>query len=148
MGAVTDHEARKTRPSVRPLVEAASRKGTSLPALSSVLRTAALSIRTAVTAGALTLLVGLGALSVLSAPQPPAEHLGLSVQDKATSRMMEHNNCSTRGFDPEIIPTSAVIRDRAGRTRVVSFEHGWAVFNNERPGELVAVCLGPDGQAG
>ncbi|KAA1421713.1 hypothetical protein F0U44_05420 [Nocardioides humilatus] len=115
-----------------------------MPALSSALRTAALSIRTAMTAGALTLLVGLGAVSVLGSPQPPADHLGLSVQDKATSRIMEHNNCSTRGFEPSVIPSRAIIRDASGRTRVVSFDHGWAVFNNERPGELVAVCLGPD----
>jgi len=93
------------------------------------------------TAAALTLLVGLGALSVISAPQPPAERLGLSVQDEATSRLLARHHCSTTGFDPEVIPTTAVIRDDAGRTRVVSFDHGWAVFNNERPGELVAVCL-------
>ena len=106
------------------------------------LRTAVTSIRTALTAGALTLLVGFGALSVLSAPQPPAEHLGLSVQDEATSRILERNNCSTTGFGPDVIPASAVIRDAHGRTRLVSFDHGWAVFNNERPGELIAVCLG------
>ena len=93
------------------------------------------------TAAALTLLVGLGALSVISAPQPPAERLGLSVQDEATSRLLERHHCSTTGFDPDVIPTTAVIRDDAGRTRVVSFDHGWAVFNNERPGVLVAVCL-------
>ncbi|WP_183093700.1 hypothetical protein [Nocardioides stalactiti] len=109
-----------------------------------LLRTAVTSLRTAMTAGALTLLVGLGAVSVLTAPQPPAEHIGLSVQDKATSRILERNNCSTTGFEPEVIPTTAVIRDRVGRTRVVSFDHGWAVFNRERPGELVAVCLGPE----
>lgn len=106
------------------------------------LRTAVTSIRTALTAGSLTLLVGLGALSVLAAPQPPAERLGLSVQDEATNRMLERNQCSTTGFEPDVIPTSAVIRDAHGRTRVVTFERGWAVFNNEQPGELVAVCLG------
>lgn len=106
------------------------------------LRTAVTSIRTALTAGALTLLVGFGALSVLSAPQPPAEHLGLSVQDEATSRILERNNCSTTGFDPDVIPAAAVIRDAQGRTRVVSFDHGWAVFNDERPGDLIAVCIG------
>ncbi|KAA1427675.1 hypothetical protein [Nocardioides antri] len=104
--------------------------------------TAATSVRTALTAGSLTLLMGLGAVSVLTAPQPPAEHLGLSGQDKATSRLLERNNCSTTGFNPEVIPTTAVIRDAVGRTRLVTFDEGWAVFNNERPGELVAVCLG------
>jgi hypothetical protein len=41
-----------------------------------------------------------------------------------------------------VIPATAVIRDGAGIIRVVSFDRGWAVFNNERPGVLVAVCLG------
>jgi hypothetical protein len=113
------------------------------PATKPWLRTAATSVRTALTAAALTLLVGLGAVSVLSAPQPPAEQLGLSVQDEATSRLLERNHCSTTGFEADVIPSSAVIRDHAGHTRVVSFEHGWAVFKNERPGQLVAVCLGP-----
>jgi len=112
------------------------------------LRTTATSLRTALTAAALTLLVGLGAASVLSAPQPPADQLGLSVQDEATSRMMERHHCSTTGFEPEVIPSSAVIRDLAGRVRLVSFDHGWAVFNDERPGELVAVCLGRPRAAG
>lgn len=107
------------------------------------LRTVVTSLRSALTAAALTLLVGLGAVSVLTAPQPPATQIGLSVEDEATSRLLEHNNCSTTGFDPDVIPTTAVIRDQAGQTRVVSFDHGWAVFNNERPGHLVAVCLGP-----
>lgn len=112
------------------------------------LRTAATSARTALTAAALTLLVGLGAASVISAPEPPAEHLGLSGQDEATNRLLERHNCSTTGFQPDVIPTSAVIRDAAGRTRIVTFDEGWAVFNNERPGELVAVCLGPKPAAG
>ncbi len=106
------------------------------------LRTAVMSFRTAMTAAALTLLMGLGAASFLDSPEPPADHLGLSVQDEATSRLLERNNCSTTGFEPDVIPSAAVIRDRAGRAKVVSFDHGWAVFNNERPGELVAVCLG------
>jgi hypothetical protein len=106
------------------------------------LRATATSLRAALTAAALTLLVGLGAASVLIAPQPPADHLGLSVQDEATSRLLERNNCSTTGFEPDVIPRTAVIRNDQGRTRLVSFDHGWAVFNDERPGELVAVCLG------
>lgn len=117
--------------------------GTTMPAApTKLVRTAATSVRTAMTAAALTLLVGLGAISVLSAPQPPAEHLGLSVEDEATARLLERNNCSTTGFEPDVVPRTAVILDRTGRTRVVSFDHGWAVFKRERPGRLVAVCLG------
>lgn len=107
------------------------------------LQTAVTSIRTALTAAALTLLVGLGAMSVISPPPaPPADHLGLSGENRAIDRILERNRCSTTGFQAEVIPESAVIRDRMGRTRVVSFDHGWAVFTRDRPGELVAVCLG------
>lgn len=111
-------------------------------------RAVATSLRTALTAASITLLVGLGAASVLGAPRPPAEHLGLSVTDEATTRLLERHRCSMTGFDPEVIPTSAVIRDRAGRIKLVSFDHGWAVFKRERPGELVAVCLGRARAAG
>ena len=112
------------------------------------LRTTVSSFRTAVTAAGLTLLVGFGAASVFSAPpQAPAE-IGLSVQDEATSRLLERYQCSTTGFEPDVIPATALIRDRMGRIRLVSFDHGWAVFNNERPGELVAVCLGRPRAAG
>lgn len=108
-----------------------------------LLRAAVTSVRTAVTAGALTLMLGLGAASVLSAPEDAPEQLGLSGQDEATNRLLERNNCSTTGFAADVIPSTAVIRDRVG-TRVVSFDHGWAVFKKERPGVLVAVCLGPE----
>ena len=120
-----------------------SERGTTLHAATTHwLHTAATSVRTALTAAALTLLVGLSAASLIGAPPPPAQQLDLSVRDEATSRLLERNNCSTTGFEPDVIPAKAVIRDRAGRTRLVSFDRGWAVFNNERPGQLVAVCLG------
>jgi len=105
------------------------------------LRTAAASFRTALTAASLTLVAGLGTISVLTQPQPPAE-LGLS--SRPMDRMLERNNCSLTGFPPEVVPRTAVIRDADGRTRLVSFDRGWAVFNGDRAGELVAVCLGPD----
>ncbi len=111
------------------------------------LRAAATSLRTALTAAALTLLLGLGAASVLGEPADQ-EHLGLSVTDEATSRLLERHRCSMSGFEPDVIPATAIIRDLDGRTRLVSFDHGWAVFKRERPGELVAVCLGRPRAAG
>lgn len=111
-------------------------------AAGSWLRTAATSVRTAVTAAALTLLLGLGAMSVLATPQPAPDRLGLSGEERAVSRMLERHRCSTTGFASDVIPESALVRDRDGRTRLVSFDHGWAVFQRERPGVLVAVCLG------
>jgi hypothetical protein len=108
----------------------------------STLRAAATSLRTATTAASLTLVAGMGAMSVLAQPpQAPAE-LGLSA--RPMDRMLERNNCSLTGFPPDVIPASAVVREADGRARLVSFDLGWAVFNRERPGELVAVCLGPD----
>jgi hypothetical protein len=110
-----------------------------------LLDTAATSVRSALTSAALTLLLGLGALSVLTAPQPPADRAGLAVEDRPTHRLLERHRCSTTGFGPDVVPASAVIRDGKGRLRLVSFDRGWEVFSNERPGTLVAVCLGrPD----
>lgn len=104
------------------------------------LETALTSVRTALTAAALTLLLGLGAISMIAEqPAPPAAQLGLS--SKALDRILQAHRCSVTGFEPEVIPRTAVIIDRSGRTRLVSFDHGWEVFTRERPGELVAVCL-------
>jgi hypothetical protein len=105
-------------------------------------RAALTSIRTATTAGAMTMLVGLGALSVIAAPQPQApEQIGLS--SRPLDAMMERNRCSYTGFDRDVIPSTAIIRTPEGETQLVSFDHGWAVFSGEAAGELVALCLGP-----
>jgi hypothetical protein len=77
----------------------------------------------------------------MSAPHPPADQLGLSAQDAATARMLERHNCSTTGFEHGVVPAAAVVRDGIDRVRLVSFDHGRAVFKGRRPGELVAVCL-------
>lgn len=99
-------------------------------------------IRSASTAGALTLLVGFGAVNMISAPQPdaPAEQIGMS--SGPLDDMMEQNRCSFTGFDRDVIPSKAIVRTPAGETELVSFDHGWAVFSGEVAGELVAVCLG------
>lgn len=102
------------------------------------------SVRTATTVGALTLLVGLGAVNMIAAPQPPAgaEQIGMSTGP--LDSMMEQNRCSVTGFDRTVIPSTAIVRTPAGDTELVSFDHGWAVFSGEVAGELVAVCLGPE----
>jgi hypothetical protein len=104
--------------------------------------TTVMSLRSALTAGGLTLLVGLGAMTVLGAPQatPPTEHLGLS--SHGLDRMLERQHCSTTGFGSDVVPAKAVVRHPGGDTELVSFDEGWQVFNGEKPGELVAVCLG------
>ena len=104
--------------------------------------TTVLSLRSALTAGGLTLLVGLGAMSILGQPQetPPTEKLGLS--SHGLNRMMERQHCSTTGFGSDVVPAKAVVTQPNGETELVSFDYGWQVFNGKKPGELVAVCLG------
>jgi hypothetical protein len=99
-------------------------------------------IRAASTAGAMTLLVGFGAVNVITTPQPsaPAEQIGM--QSGPLDDMMQRNRCSFTGFDRDVIPSKAIMRTPEGETELVSFDHGWAVFSGDVAGELVAVCLG------
>jgi hypothetical protein len=103
--------------------------------------TLALSLRTALTTGALVLVAGLGAISVLSRPPAQTDQIGLSA--RPLDHLMSRNRCSYTGFDAHVIPSSAIVRDASGRNRLVSFDDGWAVFTGRKSGELVAVCLGP-----
>ncbi|HJQ06150.1 MAG TPA: hypothetical protein VJ872_11935 [Nocardioides sp.] len=103
--------------------------------------TLALSVRTALTTGALVLLLGLGAISVLTRPPAQPQELGLSA--RPLDHMMTANRCSYTGFDSSVIPSKAIVRDMSGRNRLVSFDDGWAVFTGKKTGQLVAVCLGP-----
>jgi hypothetical protein len=65
--------------------------------------------------------------------QPPA----------AVARLLRRYDCSTVGFGDSEIPRSALIRDAAGRLRMVSFDRGWAVHTGDGRAVLVAVCLEP-----
>ncbi len=106
------------------------------------------SLRTATTVGALTTLVGFGAVSMMTPPQAPAggaDKVGLS--STPLDAMMERHRCSFTGFDREAVPSKAIVRTPEGETRLVSFDHGWAVFSGEAAGELVALCLGPKDRA-
>lgn len=104
--------------------------------------TLALSARTALTTGALVLLFGLGAVSVIAKPPAHPQELGLSA--RPLGHMMTKNRCSYTGFDSSVIPSKAIVRDTTGRNRLVSFDDGWDVFTGKKTGELVAVCLGPE----
>lgn len=103
---------------------------------------ATLIVRQCLTAGALTLAVGVGALSVYAgdATPPRAEPFGLSGQD--VPEAFERHRCTTTGFGTDVTPEEAVVRFADGRTKVVPFTRGWASFTGDKPGELVAVCLG------
>ncbi len=105
-------------------------------------------VRTATTVSGLTLLVGLGAVSMVADPTPaaPSEQLGMSTGP--LDALMQENRCSVTGFDRDVVPSKAIVRTPNGGVDLVTFERGWAVFSGEVAGELVAVCLGPKKQAG
>ena len=56
-------------------------------------------------------------------------------------RAMDQHGCTETGFGAEATPRSALIV-RAGQLEHVSFDQGWSVFVGDRPGQLLAVCLG------
>ena len=62
----------------------------------------------------------------------------------AETRLMERYDCSNEGYPQSVIPQSAIVRDAAGRLRVVSFTEGWQVFTSDHATKtLIAVCLEP-----
>jgi hypothetical protein len=75
----------------------------------------------------------------LTRPAPPP----VVEQVDAVSRLMAEKRCSTQGLPDGAVPASALIRDRAGNVRQVTFDRGWAVHRGDRPGTLVAVCRVP-----
>lgn len=108
------------------------------------LRHAVQSVKTGTTVGALTLLAGFGALNMLAEP-PASTSDRLDMSAGPLDEMMSVNRCSFTGFDQSVIPSKAIVRTPEGATEVVSFDRGWAVFSGEVAGQLVAVCLGPEG---
>lgn len=107
------------------------------------LRSSVSFVRRATTAAGLTLLVGLGTLNLVSAPDNdrPVPEIGMS--SGPLHDIMRHNRCSFTGFDRDVIPNTAIIRTPSGDTKLVPFDRGWKVFTGEAAGQLVAVCLGP-----
>lgn len=101
--------------------------------------------KAAITSGAIVLLVSAGALALVSEP-PETDRSQLDLSTSRVDAMFERNRCSVTGFGSDVIPARALIRRESGRTAMVSFDHGWAIFSGERPGELMAVCLGPAGR--
>lgn len=103
--------------------------------------------KAAVLASVLTLSVGVGVGVGATAEQdgPKAEvAVAADSYTRVVQRIMDRHQCSTTGFAPETVPASALIRTNQGRLRVVSFDAGWSVFTGERPGSLVALCLGQE----
>jgi hypothetical protein len=88
--------------------------------------------------GLLTLAVA-GGVHTGPTAEGPGGTTGVPSQ-RVVERAVEGHHCSPTGFDDRR-PASALVRTADGRLRQVSFDVGWEVFNHERPGTLVAVCL-------
>jgi hypothetical protein len=73
-------------------------------------------------------------------PQPPVTRVDVHRPAAALLRAMDRHDCSEAGFDAAVRPRSALIR-RQGAIHHVSFDEGWAVFTDRRPGRLLALCL-------
>ncbi len=76
----------------------------------------------------------------------PTSTVGFSPVEAEALRaesLMRHYECSTVGLDEGVFPEHALVRyagDPVGRVSFVSFGEGWAVYEDETLGELLAVC--------
>lgn len=57
-------------------------------------------------------------------------------------QLMVQQDCSYTGFGADVIPATALLRTTTDDVRVVSFARGWAAYQGEKPGTLIAVCRG------
>lgn len=65
-----------------------------------------------------------------------------STSSDPVQEAIDRHHCSTRGFGPDTIPSSALIRTSAGDLLLVSFDRGWSVYQDPSDqAKLVAVCL-------
>lgn len=90
---------------------------------------------------ALTISAGVGA-SV--APQPAPHTLALDSYAGVDAHAISEHRCSTTDLDPRTQPEAALVRTPRGALEVVPFDEGWQVFTGDRPGLLVALCLGEE----
>lgn len=105
------------------------------------LATAAMTVRSAVTAGALALAVGVGSLGAASQDVVPSPSADIELVGEA-GELFERHRCSATGFEQTAMPIEAVVRFWDGRTEIVSFDRGWESYTGEAAGEMIAVCLG------
>ena len=99
-------------------------------------------LRTAALCTLLTAAVGYGVAVPLTSDGPSTEMPAAQSFDRHVQGLMTQYRCSTTGFASGTIPASALIRTERGRVRMVSFDRGWAIHTGDRPGTLMAVCLG------
>lgn len=81
-----------------------------------------------------------GALASRPPRAPDSPDLQVEQLPAEAQQAMTRHQCSSTGFDTGVQPRSALI-EQHGEVRQVSFDQGWAVFTEQRPGVLLAVCL-------
>lgn len=86
-------------------------------------------------------LLGFGLVGGSVAAAPETSPMPVVAPPSPVEQAMERHECSTTGFEAGVIPASALVRQDE-QLRHVTFDEGWAVFTDEAPGTLVAVCLG------
>lgn len=91
--------------------------------------------------GALLSLSLVGGLQAASSTDGTATGSVDDAYQRVVERAMSDHRCSLQGLTSQAPAGSALIRTSGGNLRVVSFETGWDVYNGQRPGRLVAVCL-------
>ncbi len=112
-------------------------------ARTALLRTGAFAVGLAATFGAAGVL-GAPALDSFAAVQDVEQvpsHTSAAqerVAHKVQALSQEHH-CSPDGLAPGVIPEHAVIRV-GDAVRLTTFDRGWASYQGEKPGALIAVC--------
>jgi hypothetical protein len=91
--------------------------------------------------GALLSLSVVGGLGAASSTEESATGSVDDAYQRVVERAVSDHRCSYQGFGAHSPAASALIRTSGGNVRVVSFQKGWDVFNGQRPGTLIAVCL-------
>ena len=112
------------------------------PTLARLLTQAVLTTLAITTGGGLLVM---GSAGMADAPDRRAPARSAPVSEPVAtpeSRLIKRYDCSTSGFDPDAEPQSALVRNRQGKVRVISFDEGWAIHTSRREGvTLVAFCL-------
>lgn len=112
------------------------------PTLARLLTQAVLTTLALTTGGGLLVM---GSAGMADAPDRSSPARSTPVSEPVAtpeSRMIKRFDCSTTGFGPDSDPQSALVRNRHGRVRVVSFDQGWAIHTSRKAeATLVAFCL-------
>lgn len=113
---------------------------------SPALRAAVATVKVGVAAAIAMVAVGPAVAATQDVVAERAEAQGPTASDLAAQahleRLMTRHHCSTDGLGPDVIPGSALV-ERDDRVQRVSFDEGWAIFQGDARGALLAVCEAP-----